>query len=223
MKKYFIMTLILLAAGSSLAFFNLRKKQTTNIDTVKKIFEVKNDVPGPNPILTQVETNLKTESEVPLNNPTERITKKPFGIHIIPATSPVQPERFSGYHTGTDFEILPGEENIDVEVRAICDGKIIYKNSVNGYGGVIIQSCSLNNENVTLLYGHISLTKSPVLSGTSYERDDVIAILGKGYSSETDGERKHLHLGIHKGSSIEFMGYVGNQNQLSGWIDFQSL
>lgn len=34
----------------------------------------------------------------------KRITKKPFGIYITPQNSPVQPERFTGYHTGVDVE-----------------------------------------------------------------------------------------------------------------------
>jgi hypothetical protein len=36
----------------------------------------------------------------------EEITKKPFGIFINPETSPVQPERFRGYHTGVDVEVV---------------------------------------------------------------------------------------------------------------------
>lgn len=160
---------------------------------------------------------------IPLERAIERITKKPFGIFITPQNSPVQPERFSGYHTGTDFEILPGEENLEVAVFSICDGKIIYRNAVNGYGEVIIQRCVIKGETVTVLYGHISLAKSPAQINAGYKKGDQIAILGKGYSVETGGERKHLHLGIHKGTAIELRGYVQNQSELSGWLDFQKI
>jgi hypothetical protein len=59
---------------------------------------------------------------LPISSAAKRITKKPFGLKVSPTDSPVKPERFSGYHTGTDFEILPGEENKDVPIYAICNG-----------------------------------------------------------------------------------------------------
>ena len=62
-----------------------------------------------NPIMVpeKIESKVSMESREknktftnPISNPLERIIKKPFGIKINPANSPVQPERFSGYHTG---------------------------------------------------------------------------------------------------------------------------
>jgi hypothetical protein len=47
--------------------------------------------------------------------------------------------------------------------------------------------------------------------------------LGKGFSSETDNARKHLHLGIHKGKGINYRGYVNTQAELESWIDFESI
>ncbi len=158
---------------------------------------------------------------IPLEKAAQRITKKPFGIFITPQNSPVQPERFSGFHTGTDFEILPGEENQEVTVFAVCDGKIIYRNTVSGYGGVIIQNCTLDNEIVTVLYGHLSLAKSPMQVNAEVKKSGQIAVLGEGYSLETSRERKHLHLGIHKGAKTDLRGYVQRQSELSGWLDFQ--
>jgi hypothetical protein len=118
---------------------------------------------------------------------------------------------------------LSGEENREVVVKAICDGKVIFKNHVNGYGGVIIESCTIDKQAVTVLYGHIALAKSPAVANQEYKAADAIAVLGQGYSTETDGERKHLHLGIHKGLAIDYRGYVQNKSQLTGWIDFKSL
>jgi len=160
-------------------------------------------------------------ANLPLERARERVTKKPFGIYITPQNSPVQPERFSGYHTGVDYEIFIGEENSDVAVNAICSGKLLQKRTVSGYGGVMIQSCVLNSQQVTVLYGHIKLASVSKNVGDSITQGEQLAILGKGYSAETDGERKHLHLGIHKGTTISVLGYVQNQQDLANWIDFE--
>jgi murein DD-endopeptidase MepM/ murein hydrolase activator NlpD len=147
------------------------------------------------------------------------VTKKPFGIYITPQTSPVQPERFRGYHTGTDFEIFPEELNADVPVHAVCKGAIALKKNASGYGGVLVQNCNLENQPVTVIYGHLKLTSISKNAGDNLNAGETIGILGKAYSSETDGERKHLHLGIHKGTTVNILGYVQSQSELSGWID----
>ena len=54
---------------------------------------------------------------------------------------------------------------------------------------------------------------------TFIQSGEQIGILGKGYSDETDGERKHLHLDIHKGSSINIAGYTPTSAGLASWID----
>ena len=46
-----------------------------------------------------------------------------------------------GYHTGADFEALPGET--DVPVRAACTGPLVERKWVSGYGGVAVQRCTL--------------------------------------------------------------------------------
>jgi len=216
-KYFFVIILILLAAGAVFLAAKSNKNTAVNV-TAPEASSPQGSESAKIPA-TPTENILN----IPLVNAAERITKKPFGIYITPQNSPVQPERFRGFHTGTDFEILPGEENSDVSVLAICDGKIIYKNYVNGYGGVIIQSCTLIGESATVLYGHISLAESPVQINTELKKGDRIAVLGQGFSQETNGERKHLHLGIHKGIAIELRGYVQSQNQLSAWLDFQKV
>ncbi|NTU99252.1 hypothetical protein HGA64_04600 [Candidatus Falkowbacteria bacterium] len=40
----------------------------------------------------------------PISDALSRVTKKPFGIKVSPKNSSVSPERFTGYHTGVDFE-----------------------------------------------------------------------------------------------------------------------
>jgi len=161
---------------------------------------------------------------LPLNDALNRVTKKPFGIKISPATSPVQPERFSGYHSGTDFETFEAEAETEVPVYAICDGKVLVKQRVSGYGGVLIQSCNLPNVGlVTVLYGHLSLKSIGLNTGDPLSKGGLIGNLGKGYSAETDNERKHLHLSVHKGTAIEYRGYVQTEAELNGWIDPMTL
>ena len=137
-----------------------------------------------------------------------RITKKPFGVFITPESSPVAPERFRGFHTGIDFELISGENASAVGVYALCKGEILSAASIDGYGGVIVQSCSINGDPVTVLYGHLSTSSFAVQQGDSVQANDLLGHLGKGFSRETDGERPHLHLAVHKGSSLGFRGYV---------------
>ncbi len=147
-----------------------------------------------------------------------RITKKLFGTYVTPQNSPVQPERFSGYHTGVDCETTPAEADIDIPVPAFCDGKLLVGRTAAGYGGVAVQSCILKGRAVTIIYGHLKIS-SIIAVGTVLKKGDKIGILGKGYSEETSGERKHLHFGIHRGAKINILGYVQKQSDLSVWLD----
>lgn len=155
----------------------------------------------------------------PLDRAAERITKKPFGIYITSKTSPVQPEKFTGYHTGTDFEIFPEEADADVSIKAVCSGKLIVKKYATGYGGVAVESCMLDGQTFTAIYGHLKLASIVPSIGSDLQTGDTIGILGKAYSTETDGERKHLHLGFHKGTAVNILGYVQSQSELSSWLD----
>jgi murein DD-endopeptidase MepM/ murein hydrolase activator NlpD len=157
----------------------------------------------------------------PLKNFATRVTKKPFGIQITKADSPVQPERFAGYHTGTDFEMLPGEEEAMLPVQAICTGPVLVARQADGYGGVMVQSCVIDGEAVTVLYGHLAFTLSSIqiIPGTHLEAGQTFATLGTAFSDETDGERQHLHLGIHKGTAAVLAGYVQTEKELDAWID----
>ena len=175
----------------------------------------KNEAPQiSNTITTPISNQTKDSIEDP-----SRITKKFFGTYVTPQNSPVQPEKFTGYHTGVDFETTPAEANIDVPVPAFCDGKLLLKEYASGYGGVAVESCRLNGRAVTIIYGHLKLASISPIVGQTLKKGDIIAVLGKGYSTETDGERKHLHLGIHIGTTINILGYVQKQSDLSGWLD----
>jgi hypothetical protein len=163
-----------------------------------------------------------THLSTPLLDALSRITKKPFGIVITKENSPVQPERFSGYHTGVDFETTPEEQAKDVSVDAVCDGKLLMKKWATGYGGVAVQSCTIDGKAVTVIYGHLRLASIQPKAGDAMSAGKPFAVLGTGYSTETDGERKHLHLGIHLGSSVNILGYVQTKSALSQWLDAAS-
>jgi len=156
---------------------------------------------------------------VPISRAAERVTKKPFGIFIAPGSSPVSPERFRGYHTGTDFEIFPEEIDQEVQISAVCDGTLRLKEYASGYGGVAVETCNLNGIPITVIYGHLKLASIAANVGESLKAGDRLGILGAAYSQEADGERKHLHLGFHNGSAINILGYVQSQSALSAWLD----
>jgi murein DD-endopeptidase MepM/ murein hydrolase activator NlpD len=231
MKKIIIALILIIIAGT--VFFlakNILRKNNSpvlakNISTDISVSGNQNysqnisNAPEPTPNNQNIATKQNLNGfQPPLDRAAERVTKKPFGIYITPKTSPVQPEKFQGFHTGTDFEVFPEELNIDVPVRAICTGKIAVKRIASGYGGVLVQTCTLNNQPITTIYGHLRLASITKKAGDSLNAGDEIGFLGKAYSPETDGERKHLHLGIHKGSSISILGYISSQSQLSRWI-----
>lgn len=155
----------------------------------------------------------------PLDDARQRVTKKPFGIKVSPNNSPVKPEKFSGYHTAVDFEIKSGEENKEVLVSAICSGPLILKRVATGYGGVAVLKCKIDKQTVTIIYGHLKLSSIKPAINKQVKAGETFAVLGQGYSAETAGERKHLHLGIHLGETINLRGYVSKITDLKSWLN----
>jgi murein DD-endopeptidase MepM/ murein hydrolase activator NlpD len=221
MKKYlFILFLIIFIFG--LIFWRVEKSaapaSTNSTDSQIQSLPITSDSSTSESITTPPaqESNMWL---TPLDRAKERVTKKYFGIFITPATSPVQPERFRGYHTGTDFEIFPEELNSQIDVRAVCEGKLIIKKTASGYGGVAVESCKLDGQPVMVIYGHLKLSSIAKNTGNDLKAGDTIGQLGAAHSTETDGERKHLHLGIRKGTSANLLGYVQTKNELKNWVD----
>ncbi len=169
----------------------------------------------------KIDSKEVSQLQDPISNAAARTTKKFFGTKVSPGNSPISPERFSGYHTGLDFETFPDEQDSEVTISAACDGLLLEKKYASGYGGVAVQACILDNKPVTIIYGHLKIDSVIIKVGTKLKSGDKIGVLGKGYSSETDGERKHLHFGIHQGANINITGYVQNKSQLDGWLDPQ--
>jgi murein DD-endopeptidase MepM/ murein hydrolase activator NlpD len=174
--------------------------------------------------VNQLDTAVNTDPDrresssvvVPVEEFATRITKKPFGIFITPETSPVQPERFSGYHTGVDAEYDDVEG--EVAVFAITDGLVEYSGRVDGYGGLLAICHLIDNKEYLAIYGHLD-PNSLVAKDQSVTKGQQIGVLGKGFSIETDGERKHLHFALYLGSDVSLKGYVQSLDQLSSWVD----
>ncbi len=153
----------------------------------------------------------------PVRDFSNRITKKNFGIFITPGTSPVENDRFTGYHNGVDVEFTDTEE--EVPVYAIADGTIVTRNWVKGYGGVIIIKHSVNGADFYALYGHLDQASFIASSVSQVSAGQQIAVLGDDHSQETDGVRKHLHFSVSTTEVLDLRGYVRTEAELSHWLN----
>lgn len=175
---------------------------------------------SPNPLTTDSTVTQPADTLVyPIADFPTRVTLKPFGIHITPDTSPVQPERFSGYHTGADAETTDEEQASDTPVYAIADGTVALARSATGYGGVLVLQFSLDGQPYTAVYGHLNVDSFTVQVDDTVTVGQTLAFLGAPYSTQTDGERKHLHFGLLPGTSSNIKGYVESESSLSAWLD----
>ncbi len=167
-------------------------------------------------IVIEEEKEIKNTERIfePVNGFKTRIIKKPFGIFVTPKNSPIQPEKFIGYHTGVDVEFA--DEEGEIEIRSICAGEVVLKRWVSGYGGTVVIKCQKNGVDYYLLYGH--LKSDSITIKNKIENGEKLGILGEGGTVETDYERKHLHFSIRI-NSMDLRGYVQNQNELNNWIN----
>jgi len=224
MKKYWTLIIILiLAIAGFFIWWEINQQSVKN--TKPKVTASATSSPdyAAVPIISESPLVSSTPSQVlvakyaePVAEFKSRITKKPFGIYIDPATSPVQPERFGGYHNAVDVEYEDVVE--DILIYAIAEGVIVYSDIVSGYGGVFMIEFDIGGAKHTALYGHIRPLSLPAV-GDKYTKGQQIAVLGTGYSSETDGERRHLHFAILSDDRIDVRGYVQSEGELAGWID----
>jgi murein DD-endopeptidase MepM/ murein hydrolase activator NlpD len=158
---------------------------------------------------------------MPLDNASSRPMLLTFGLYVTPdpAHNPIDPpERFEGFHSALDFEVFESELKKEVPVYAVCDGKVLVSEFAEGYGGVLIQSCRHDGEDITVLYGHLTRDSMPA-AGADVRKGDRIGILGEARSADSDGNRKHLHLGMHKGKAIDLRGYVQTAQELNAFLD----
>lgn len=217
MKKHLkIITIIIILIAVIVSFYFFQKNR--KIVTVQNLLTSSRTTTNTTAESTSTTTTTTPTSQLakPVADFKTRITKKPFGIYITPKTSPVQPEKFSGYHNAVDVE--HGDINSDVDVFAVYDGQIIYSGFINGYGGFVAISHDFEDEKIISIYGHLNPDN---LTANNYEvkKGDKIGILGNAYSRQTDGERKHLHFAILKGENLDFRGYVPKESELSLWLN----
>lgn len=146
----------------------------------------------------------------PVDRPQERVTVNSFGqVHdnkFYEKNRPLFPyNTFSGYHVGTDFEAFENEITAPVPVYTATEGKILYIGTIEGYGGLIIQTIPKENKN--MLYGHVKIANLPIKIGDFVTGGQQLTTLGDQFSHETSQERKHLHYGIYKGTDTYLKGY----------------
>lgn len=157
----------------------------------------------------------------PLEHATNRPTPLHFGLHVTPdpADNPIDPpERFTGYHVATDYEVSADELDTPTPVYGICRGKVVYSGFAEGYGGLLIQRCTLDGEPISVIYGHLSRT-GLLEDGVTVKSGQQIGYLADAHSTDSDGNRKHLHLGIHKGKALDMRGYVQTEAEIAEYVD----
>jgi len=165
---------------------------------------------------------LAAQWSYPLESFPERQSLKKFGQLITPEfyldQESLFPNKFLGYHAGMDLEIFTDELNKKVPVFAVSEGTILYYGNVQGYGGVILEHIS--DQNLIVLIGHLNLHDINLGVEDQVKSGQKIAYLGDAFSTDSGGERKHLHLGIYKGTDIYFKGYETDKNILnSKWLN----
>jgi murein DD-endopeptidase MepM/ murein hydrolase activator NlpD len=213
MKKYILILMIILLAAGFLVTRSIKQALQSNPTSLPS---VSSSATVTSPQISPTITPTSNALANPVADFKARVTKKPFGIYITPQNSPIQPERFTGYHTGADAEYQDITD--DVPVYAVADGKVVLSKTASGYGGVFMIEILLNGTKHTVLYGHIRPSSLPKV-GTQVTKGKQLAVLGTGYSTETDGERRHLHFTILATNALDIRGYVQSESQLSGWLD----
>ncbi|TSC64505.1 MAG: hypothetical protein G01um1014106_99 [Parcubacteria group bacterium Gr01-1014_106] len=168
-----------------------------------------------NRFLNSLEVQQQRSAEVvyPVRGFASAITKKPFGLFVRPGQSPVEPERFTGYHAAVDAE-LPA----DTPVFSIAAGTSLRSGRVSGYGGLVVIEHRVEGQRLVGVYGHLDPADLPPV-GKRIDAGGRIGKLGGGFTHETDGERPHLHFGLYAGPGVDVRGYVPTEKDLALWRD----
>lgn len=163
------------------------------------------------------------EEQLMVGEPVEQfkknITLKKFGTYVTPQNSPVDPERFTGYHTGVDVEMTGENLTRDIWVYSVAAGVVSESREADGYGGVVVIQHTINGQPYVAVYGHLDISTLKVVPGQNVVAGTPMGLLGEGYTDETDGERKHLHFALIPGETVDLRGYVQSESELSKWAD----
>lgn len=147
----------------------------------------------------------------PMANYTDRLTFKKFGQAVN--------DRFCCYHVGDDLEVTEEERSKELPVYAMTDGKVVYRQRVDGYGGLLILQHEIDGRSIQSLYGHVDLSQTRAQLGDHIRAGTLISYLGDHESTQTDGERKHLHFSIYEGTKVKIPGYVQTPDKTTDWIN----
>ncbi len=122
-----------------------------------------------------------------------------------------------GYHAGDDIEYT--DIDAEVPVYAITNGIVRRSDWVKGYGGMISIIHTIGEKTITAIYGHLDISSASLRAGDKVTGGEQIAYLGKGGTSETDGERKHLHFALYEGEDSRMHGYEPGEAGLLNWLN----
>ncbi|MEK7615572.1 MAG: M23 family metallopeptidase [Patescibacteria group bacterium] len=174
-------------------------------------------VVAPQPDVVQPITESNAEVTLPLDGTIVGydVIYKGFGEYI--------QDRFSGYHVGDDIEVGPEDLSVgevqEVPVLSIAAGTVRFVDWVSGYGGLIMIDHKVDGEIIHALYGHIDLSSTTLKVDDVVQRGQQIAVLGEGFTKETDGERQHLHFALYQGEGLRKQGYEQNPAAVRNWIN----
>ena len=205
MKKALLLALIILAIIVALFASGVWSNNSSDLDSPAGNF--------PSSLIRSLDLDLSPQIEptlvFPVDEYVERRTYKGFGEYFS--------DRFVGYHAGEDAEYV--DDASDVPVYAISEGVIRQQRSVSGYGGLIVVEHAIDGKQITALYGHIDLNSTRFSVGDDVEMGNVLGYLGDHESTETDGERKHLHFGLYEGYDGRINGYESNEVSVLNWLN----
>lgn len=196
MQRLFVfLTLCLIGGGCSVTTSN----ETTHILPTNQIPSAVSEPQIPHIVL-------------PVNEYAQRSTVKRFGDFV--------QDRFQGYHVGDDIEFNDQESlNQEIPVVSISDGIVTRVDSISGYGGFLSINHEIDGKTLHANYGHLDLRSTKLKQGDRVAKGQFLANLGDHKSSETDGERKHLHFALYEGTQTRINGYEALSKNVANWIN----
>lgn len=196
---YLILPIVLLGAGCSSAIDKPTSAptQNTNQATAKP---------------TEASSIKRSTVVLPVKEYAQRSTVKRFGDFV--------QDRFQGYHVGDDIEFNDQESlNQEIPVVSISDGIVTRVDSISGYGGFLSINHEIDGKTLHANYGHLDLRSTKLKQGDRVAKGQFLANLGDHKSSETDGERKHLHFALYEGTQTRINGYEALSKNVANWIN----
>ena len=210
--KYKFSILLILFLAGALAFNFLTRNPAANTSEEEYVNETLNKLGWPAQAGgSSVFKPVSGQTYLPVRNFYKNQSLNLFGTY--------NTGKFTGFHTGVDIEVSSDDLYAEVPVYSFYDGVVRKVEWASGYGGVVIIEHNLGQIDLMGIYGHLRLKGVAIKEGERVTSGAVIGYLGNGYTNETDGERKHLHFGLYKGSVADIRGYVTDKKDLDAWLD----